>query len=54
MTKPIVDKINKIIGKIAEEENYDYVFDARQGGLVFAKKKFDLTDRVIKILNKDY
>lgn len=52
LTKPIIEKINLIIEKIAKEENYDYIFDARGGGVVFAKKTFDLTERVITVLNK--
>jgi outer membrane protein len=53
LTKPIIEKINKIIDKIAKDENYDYIFDARTGGVIFAKKAYDLTERVIGILNKD-
>lgn len=53
LTKPIIEKINKIIDKIAKDENYDYIFDARTGGVIFAKKTYDLTERVIGILNKD-
>jgi outer membrane protein len=52
LTKPIVDKINEILDKIAKEENYDYIFDARAGGIVFAKKAYNLTERVLSILNK--
>jgi outer membrane protein len=53
LTKPIIEKINKIIEKIAKEENYDYIFDARVGGVIYAKKVYDLTQRVIGILNKE-
>jgi outer membrane protein len=53
LTKPIVDKINKILEKIAQDENYDYIFDARSGGVVFAKKTYNLTERVIGLLNKE-
>jgi outer membrane protein len=53
LTKPIVEKINKIIFKIAKDENYDFIFDARTGGIMFAKPAFDLTKRVIDILNKE-
>ena len=53
LTKPIVEKINKILEKIAQEENYDFIFDARSGGVVFAKKTYNLTDRVIVLLNKE-
>jgi len=53
LTKPIVDKINKILEKIAKEENYDFIYDARAGGIVFAKKTYDLSDRVLQALNKE-
>jgi outer membrane protein len=53
LTKPIIDKIQKIIDKIAKDENYDYIFDARAGGVIFAKPAYNLTERVLNILNKD-
>ncbi len=53
LTKPIIEKIQKIIDKIAKDESYDYIFDARAGGVIFAKKTFDLTERVLNILNKE-
>ncbi len=53
LTKPIIEKINRIIEKIAKEENYDYIFDARAGGIVYAKKVYDLNQRVLEALNKE-
>ena len=53
LTKPIIAKINKIINKIAKDENYDFIFDQRGGALVFAKDSYDLTTRVVTILNKE-
>jgi outer membrane protein len=53
LTKPIIEKINKIIDKIAKEEKYDFIFDARSGGIVFAKKGYDLTQRVLDLLTKE-
>jgi outer membrane protein len=53
LTKPIVEKINKILEQIAKTENYDFIFDARVGGLVFAKPGYDLTERVLAALNKE-
>ena len=53
LTKPIIEKINKIIEKIAKEENYDFIFDARAGGIVYAKKVYDLNQRVLEALNKE-
>lgn len=51
LTKPIIERINKILEQIAKEENYDYIFDTRNGGVVFAKKQYNLTDRVVNLLN---
>jgi outer membrane protein len=53
MTKPIIQKINTIIEKIAVDENYDLILDGRMGGIVYAKKVYDLTARVLEILNKE-
>lgn len=53
LTRPIIEKINEIIERIAREERYDFIFDTRSGGVVFAKKTYDLTDRVLGLLNKE-
>jgi outer membrane protein len=53
LTKPIIDKIQKIIDKIAKDENYDYIMDVRAAGVIFAKPTYNLTERVLNILNKD-
>ena len=53
LSKPIVEKVNRIIEKIAKEENYDFIFDARSGGVVYAMPKYDLTERVLMLLNKE-
>jgi len=53
LTKPIVEKINKIIDKIAKDEGYDFIFDARAGGVIYGKPAFDLTERVLNLLNKE-
>jgi outer membrane protein len=53
LTKPIIERINVILEKIAKEERYDFIFDTRNGGIVFAKKAYNLTDRVLTLLNKE-
>lgn len=53
LTKPIIEKINKIIEKIAKDENYDYIFDARAGGVIFAKEDYNLSKRVLVELGKE-
>ncbi len=52
LTRPIIEKINKLIAKIGEEEGYDFIFDASSGALVHALPKYDITDRIIEELNK--
>lgn len=53
LTKPILEKIQKIIDKIAKDEQFDFIFDYRAGGVVFAKPTYDLTDRVLAQLAKE-
>ena len=52
LTQPIVEKINGVIAKLAEEEGYTIVFDAAQGNIVYAKKEMDLTDMVLERLQQ--
>jgi len=52
LTKPIYDKINKVIQTIGDEEEIDFVFDASQGALLWALPKYEITDRIIAELNK--
>lgn len=50
LVKPIMEKVNKILDKLAKNENYDFIFDARSG-LVYAKKAYDVTEKVLQALN---
>ena len=52
LLKPIMEKVNKILEKIAKDENYDYILDGRYS-LVYAKKAYDITEKVIQVLNKE-
>jgi outer membrane protein len=53
LMQPIFDKINQAIKKVAEEQNFDFVFDTVAGNIVYASpKQTDLTDDVIKDLEK--
>ncbi|NIW79200.1 MAG: hypothetical protein GWN16_06925 [Calditrichae bacterium] len=52
LTQPIIDKINKVIKKIGDEEEYDYVLDVAQGVVLYAKPEYNITDRVLEELNK--
>lgn len=53
MAQPVIEEVNKILERIAEEEGYDYIFDARAGGVVHAKKGYDLTDKVLVELEQE-
>ena len=53
LVKPIVDKIQLVIEKIAKEENYDFILDRRAGAVLYGKSTFDLTERVLALLNKE-
>lgn len=49
LVKPIQDKVFDAMQKIAIKKNYSFIFDkANQSNLLFADKKFDLSDDVIK------
>jgi outer membrane protein len=50
LLKPIIAKINTIINDIAVKENYDFIFDTASG-IVFAKKGYDLTEKVLARIN---
>ena len=49
-TQPIVERLQRIIGKIAAAENFTMVLD-KNAGVVFAKPHLDLTNEVIRRFN---
>ncbi|HNX37175.1 MAG TPA: OmpH family outer membrane protein [Candidatus Cloacimonadota bacterium] len=53
LLQPLTVKINGIIVKIAEDEDYTMIFDVSLGTVLYAKETLDLTDLVIQELNKD-
>jgi len=52
LTQPIIDKVNQVIQKIGEDLDYDIIFDASVGNIVYAKDDYDLTDMVLEDLNE--
>lgn len=52
LTKPLLDKITAVLEQIAQDNNYDYVFDAVNGNIAYAKKTLDITDKVLEELRK--
>lgn len=53
LMQPIIDNINEVIKKVSEKEKYDFVFDANTGTLLFAKPEYEITDLILKELNKE-
>ncbi|MFZ0392123.1 MAG: OmpH family outer membrane protein [Calditrichia bacterium] len=52
LTQPLYDKIDQVIQKVAQEEDYDFILDIVNGSVLFAKPQFDITNRVIEELSK--
>jgi len=52
LTQPILEKVNEVIREIGEAEDYDIIFDAAVGNIVYAREDYDLTDTVLDDLNK--
>nr|WP_322741563.1 OmpH family outer membrane protein [Glaciimonas soli] len=47
-TANVVERTNKVIKQIADSEGYDIIFQ----DAVYANKRIDITDKVLKALNK--
>ncbi|KLT71738.1 OmpH family outer membrane protein [Flavobacterium sp. ABG] len=53
LAKPIQDQVFTAVQDIAEAKNYDFVFDKSSDlTMLFSNKKFDISDQVIRILNR--
>lgn len=52
LSAPIFEKINAALQKLAEEEGYDFVFDAAAPGtgLVYAGERYDVTEKLLERL----
>lgn len=49
---PILDRINAVLMRIGKNDGYDYIYDG-EGPILFANPKHDLTDYVLKELEKE-
>jgi outer membrane protein len=51
LVKPIIEKINKAINKVATENGFTYILDISKGSVVFVSKESqNITQLVLKIL----
>jgi outer membrane protein len=51
LLKPVLEKVNKAVKKVAQENNLDFIFD-RSGDILFiyAKEEYDVTNLVLEKL----
>ena len=52
LTGPILKKIQKVIQDVAKDKGYAYVLEKSEQSVLWAKKEYDITDIVIKKINK--
>lgn len=50
VTKPIIEEVQQIIDKYGADEGFDMIFDTQRGTILYSKKEYDLTDKVLEIL----
>lgn len=50
LTKPILDRINQALERLATENNYVLIFDAVNGSIAYGRKGLDLTDKLLQEL----
>mgnify|MGYP001161014025 CR=1 FL=1 len=51
--QPVLTKVQNAIDVIAKERGFDYIFDAMTGSILYALPQYDLTEDVLKELNKN-
>lgn len=49
---PIIEDINDVLMRIGETDEYDYIFDADAGGLIWADEQYDLSEAVLEELTQ--
>lgn len=52
LTKPILDKLQEVIDKVAKEGGYTMILEKSEQSVIWAKKDIDLTDEIVKAFEK--
>jgi outer membrane protein len=52
LTKPILEKLQDIVDKIAKEGSYTLILEKSEQSVIWAKKDIDLTDELVKQYEK--
>ena len=53
-TREIFDKMQKLVGQIAEQQGFTYVFEANESGIVYGPPSLDLTNDLVRRYNDTY
>ena len=53
LLRPIINKVQSLLAKLAVEEEYDFIFDAADNNILYADPEFDITTQVIGMLNSE-
>ncbi len=54
LMQPLLQEIDTIVSEIAKEEELAFVLDASTGVVIYADEMYDITDRILQALNKEY
>ncbi len=53
LLRPIINKVQALLVKLAEDEGYDLILDAADNNILYADPEFDITDDVVARLNSE-
>lgn len=53
LMEPLIEKVFDVVKELAKKEKLDLVFEARRGGLVYGDDKYDLTSKIIQMVDKE-
>ena len=53
LMQPILQDLEKVLAQVADAEKYDFVLNKSQQGVLFAKDKHDITQKVLRLLDKE-
>jgi len=51
--RPVINKVQTVLEQIAAEDGYDLILDAADSNILYGDPEFDLTQRVLGILNEE-
>jgi outer membrane protein len=54
LMQPLLQEIDTIVSEIAKEEELAFVLDASTGVVIYADEMYNITDKILQALNKEY